>query len=188
MCSVHWVTVLGGHHVNNTGISPLQEKVTVIQDYPQPTSLNKLRGFLGLVNFYRRFITDCAEIIYPLIDLLATKGTTSRQPIVWTPECVTRLSSPSRQPYSTPRCSSRGQRPAQYRGGCNRPRGRGCIATTYCTGVATDSLLLKEACASRDTIQYVWTRTIGDIPHYSASQIIICSRDDCSASTQTTSH
>ena len=76
-----------GHHINELGISPLPEKVTVIQDYPQPTSLKKLRGFLGLVNFYRRFIPDCAEILHPLNDLLAGQGKTSCKPLVWTPVC-----------------------------------------------------------------------------------------------------
>ena len=45
----------------------------MIQDFPVPDSLRKLREFLGLVNFYRRFIPHCADIIQPLTDLLKTK-------------------------------------------------------------------------------------------------------------------
>lgn len=42
-----------GHHVNDQGIAPLEEKVTAVQEYPRPNTLSQLRGFLGLVNFYR---------------------------------------------------------------------------------------------------------------------------------------
>ena len=62
-----------GHVVNQHGIQPLDEKVEHIRDFPPPTSLRKLREFLGLVNFYRRFIPHCADILQPLTDLLKGK-------------------------------------------------------------------------------------------------------------------
>eukprot|EP00794_Sanderia_malayensis_P016537 gene16537-biopygen12216 len=62
-----------GHHSAATGISPLASKVQIIKNFPAPKSLRKLREFLGLVNFYRRFIPDCADIVQPLTDLLSTK-------------------------------------------------------------------------------------------------------------------
>ena len=43
-----------GHHLDSTGIRPLEEKVQVVRDFPLPTTQRKLREFLGLVNFYRR--------------------------------------------------------------------------------------------------------------------------------------
>ena len=45
------VTFLG-HTLNSRGTQPLREKVTAIQDFPQPNTKRKLREFLGLVNFY----------------------------------------------------------------------------------------------------------------------------------------
>lgn len=62
-----------GHLVDSTGISPLTEKVQAIQDFPPPQSLTKLRKFLGLANFYRRFIPNCGTIMQPLTDLLSSK-------------------------------------------------------------------------------------------------------------------
>ena len=38
-----------------------------------PTSLRKLREFLGLINFYRHFIPNCADIVQPLTDMLKNK-------------------------------------------------------------------------------------------------------------------
>nr|XP_054761143.1 uncharacterized protein LOC129267455 [Lytechinus pictus] len=62
-----------GHTVDNTGIRPLSDKVKIIRDFPAPTSLTKLREFLGLINFYRRFIPRCAEVLQPLTDLLKNR-------------------------------------------------------------------------------------------------------------------
>ena len=52
-----------GHQSSVHGISPLPQKVSAIQDFPTPSSFRKLREFLGLVNFYRRFIPKCAPLV-----------------------------------------------------------------------------------------------------------------------------
>ena len=36
---------------------------SVIRDFSQPTSQHKLQEFLGLVNFYHRFISNCAATL-----------------------------------------------------------------------------------------------------------------------------
>ena len=66
-----------GHHVNKDGVSPFPDQVQVIQNFPQPTTLRKLREFLGLVNFYHRFIPRCADILTPLNALLKATSTNS---------------------------------------------------------------------------------------------------------------
>lgn len=45
-------------------------KVQVIRDFPQPTTQRKLHEFLGLVNYYYRFIPGCADILHPINNLL----------------------------------------------------------------------------------------------------------------------
>ena len=59
-----------GHLVTPDGVSPLPDRVRVIQEFPVPNSLKKLREFLGIVNFYHRFLPRCANILRPLNDLL----------------------------------------------------------------------------------------------------------------------
>ncbi|CAH8465108.1 unnamed protein product [Dicrocoelium dendriticum] len=59
-----------GHRISATGIEPLSQKVTAIKDFPEPTSFKQLKRFLGIVNYYRRFIPCCARIMQPLTDLL----------------------------------------------------------------------------------------------------------------------
>lgn len=59
-----------GHRINSEGIRPLPDKTTAILDYPLPQSTRSLRRFLGMVNYYGRFIPHCSEILAPLTDLL----------------------------------------------------------------------------------------------------------------------
>lgn len=78
-----------GHHITSEGIGPLPAKVSAIRDAKTPTSLKSLRSFLGLVNFYRRFIPECAKILTPLTDLLGKRkrGKRSCKTLEWTPQC-----------------------------------------------------------------------------------------------------
>lgn len=59
-----------GHRINQHGIFPKKEKIEAIHKIPFPNSLRKLREFLGMINFYRKFIPNCAEILQPLTNLL----------------------------------------------------------------------------------------------------------------------
>ncbi|XP_064485913.1 uncharacterized protein LOC135398442 [Ornithodoros turicata] len=59
-----------GHIISSDVIRPLDHKVLAIRNFRMPTSLRKLREFLGMVNFYRRFIPGCARILRPLTDML----------------------------------------------------------------------------------------------------------------------
>ena len=48
------------------GVSPSPETVKSIRDFPIPAKMRKLRQFLGLVNFYPRFLPHCAQVLLPL--------------------------------------------------------------------------------------------------------------------------
>ena len=77
-----------GHFVSNKGIQPMEDKVRAIRTFPQPTSQRKLREFIGLVNFYRRFLPACTAMMEPLNQLL-THPRDKATPIQWTEEAVT---------------------------------------------------------------------------------------------------
>ena len=59
-----------GHLIDTNGIQPLSTKVETIQQISSLNSLRQLRHFLGMVNFYRRFIPNCANKLLPLTILL----------------------------------------------------------------------------------------------------------------------
>ncbi|BHF61207.1 hypothetical protein SprV_0100418000 [Sparganum proliferum] len=60
-----------GHNVDAQGLRPLSTKVEAICDFPPPTSKRQLQRFLGMVNFYRRFLPNCADLMLPLTNLLS---------------------------------------------------------------------------------------------------------------------
>ncbi|KIM64804.1 hypothetical protein SCLCIDRAFT_59378, partial [Scleroderma citrinum Foug A] len=55
--------------VSRNGIKMDPEKVNAILKWPEPTNVKQVRAFLGLGNFYRRFIKDYAIISRPMVDL-----------------------------------------------------------------------------------------------------------------------
>ncbi|CAH0725412.1 unnamed protein product, partial [Brenthis ino] len=60
-----------GHVLNKDGLKPNQNKVEAIQRFPIPKTLKEIRGFLGLIGYYRKFIPNLSKIIKPLTE--ATK-------------------------------------------------------------------------------------------------------------------
>lgn len=71
-----------GHRVSSTGTTPLPSKVAALKDFPQPATMKSLQEFLGMVNFYHRFIPNLARILQPLYSAL--KSCKPRQPLSWT--------------------------------------------------------------------------------------------------------
>ncbi|XP_026420006.1 uncharacterized protein LOC113315984 [Papaver somniferum] len=59
-----------GHIITSAGVTADPEKIPVMQNWPQPTSLKQLRGFLGLTVYYRRFIKGYGTISKPLTDMV----------------------------------------------------------------------------------------------------------------------
>lgn len=75
-----------GHRVSADGITPLPQKVVAIRDFPRPATVRKLREFLGMVNFYHRFIPQAASLLGPLHDLLKGIKANSPKPLPWDTE------------------------------------------------------------------------------------------------------
>jgi len=71
-----------GHIISAEGIEPNPAKTAVIDTYPRPTDVKHIRKFLGLTNYYRRFIQDYSTITAPLRALLQDEAT-----FAWSPEC-----------------------------------------------------------------------------------------------------
>ena len=71
-----------GHVISKDGVQPDPGKIKAIKEYPVPRRVKDVRAFLGLANYYRKFVKDFAKIAGPLHDL--TKKALKFQ---WTDEC-----------------------------------------------------------------------------------------------------
>ena len=45
------------------------KKIAIIKDWKVPTSVKEIQAFLGLANYYRKFILRFGHIVSPLINL-----------------------------------------------------------------------------------------------------------------------
>jgi hypothetical protein len=57
-----------GYKVWAEGYRMMKERVSNLQDCPLPNSASQLRCFLGMLNFYRRYLPDAVAIQAPLTD------------------------------------------------------------------------------------------------------------------------
>ncbi len=71
-----------GHIVGREGIKVDPRKVQAVKEWPEPTGPSPLRSFLGLANFFRRFIQGYSSLVAPLTAL-----TSAKTPWNWTDQC-----------------------------------------------------------------------------------------------------
>ncbi|XP_060170593.1 uncharacterized protein LOC132601530 [Lycium barbarum] len=63
-----------GLFISEEGDSTNPKKIAAVANWPMPSNIKQLRGFLGLVGYYRRFIQGYGSICRPLHDLLKKEG------------------------------------------------------------------------------------------------------------------
>ena len=63
------------------GIRPLPGHVQAVVQFPRPSTRLELQHFLGLINFFRRFLRGMAGLLLPLTDALKGPG----KSLAWSP-------------------------------------------------------------------------------------------------------
>jgi hypothetical protein len=59
-----------GHIVSHEGIKVDPNKIKDMMECPIPKTLKDLRGFLDLMEYYRKFVRNFRQIVAPLTTLL----------------------------------------------------------------------------------------------------------------------
>ncbi|XP_061887077.1 uncharacterized protein LOC133638459 isoform X5 [Entelurus aequoreus] len=75
-----------GHRISSLGAIPLPSKVQVVADFPRPSTVKALQEFLGMINFYNRFLPRAAHLLQPLYGALRNKKASDS--LEWSPQRV----------------------------------------------------------------------------------------------------
>ena len=59
-----------GHTISASGLQPTKEKVRAIVEAPAPHNVSQLKSFLGLLNYYAKFLPQLSTLLAPLYSLL----------------------------------------------------------------------------------------------------------------------
>ena len=89
-----------GHVVSCAGIKPDPAKIKQVRLYPVPTDATKVRQFLGLASYYRRFIPDFAKIAHPMHAL-----TKKNAVFEWTADCGVAFNELKERLVTAPACA-----------------------------------------------------------------------------------
>ena len=73
----------------SVGSQPLPDRVTDLQASSPPKNVSQLRCFLGMLNFYRRFLPHAASNQSPRHKVLSGLKVKSSQPVTWTDTLIT---------------------------------------------------------------------------------------------------
>ncbi|GFR18274.1 hypothetical protein TNCT_577671 [Trichonephila clavata] len=77
-----------GHHVSGSGIRPTTERIQAILDFNRPSTVKQLRRFLGMLNFYRRFLPNPAKHQTKLNDFLIGIKKNKNKSIDWDEDSI----------------------------------------------------------------------------------------------------
>lgn len=71
-----------GHVLDKDGVHVDENKIKIVKEFPVPTTPKRVKSFLGLANYYRRFVKNFSQVSSPMRKLLLKDAK-----FVWTKEC-----------------------------------------------------------------------------------------------------
>lgn len=80
-----------GYMLSERGLEPNPERILPIINYKKPETVRDVRRLIGLINWYRRFIENAAELLAPLNEMTKGKGKNSQHKVAWTEEAAKSL-------------------------------------------------------------------------------------------------
>ena len=77
-----------GHIVSKDGIETDPKKIEAIKKWPIPRTVTEVQSFLGLTNYYRKFIPKYVQVAKPINQLVSGENANKKKAsIEWTEEC-----------------------------------------------------------------------------------------------------
>lgn len=67
-----------GHLISKEGSRPNPDKIRILREFLRPVNIRSLQSFLGMANYFRKYVKDFSKIAKPLTQLLKKE-----QPFIW---------------------------------------------------------------------------------------------------------
>ena len=144
-----------GYVIGEGVIRPQVEKVDAMRNCTPPTTKKKVRSFLGLAGWYRRFIPNFSERASPLSDL--TRAAAPNR-VVWTEQCESAFQDPKGAV-----CGDSVLLSPDF----DRP----FIVQTDASGVGLGAVLLQEVDGFRRPVAYISRKLVPRERRYSAVEL-----------------
>ena len=77
-----------GHRNTKKGFRSMRSRVEAIRNFPRPSTVTRLRSFLGMVNFYRRFMSHISDSLRHLNMMLSDEKKGSTKELIRKPEAI----------------------------------------------------------------------------------------------------
>jgi len=88
VCVSHSTNRILGAYLDPRGVQPNDKKIVAIRDFLVSKSVKGVKSFIGLINFYHRFIPDMATLSRPLTALTRKSKATGRPVLFeWSQDC-----------------------------------------------------------------------------------------------------
>jgi hypothetical protein len=68
--------------ISKEGVKEDPKKIKVVEKWPAPKNVAKIRSFLSLAGYYRRFVENFSQIAIPFTNLMKKS-----LPYIWTQQC-----------------------------------------------------------------------------------------------------
>ena len=82
------VGISRAHSIGKKVLKLIQRRLKPFKKWPIPTNITETQSFLGLCNYYCKFIKDYAKIAKPLYKLISGENAKKKNnEIEWTSEC-----------------------------------------------------------------------------------------------------
>ena len=59
-----------GHIIDRNGLRPSPNKLKAINEVPEPSNISELKSFVGLLNYYHKFICNLSSLLFPFFRLM----------------------------------------------------------------------------------------------------------------------
>lgn len=76
------------HNISSVGIKPSEEKVLAIRKFEQPKSVKQIQKFVGMVNYYHKYIPRLAELTSPLHTMITNSLKKKVKYLEWKEEAI----------------------------------------------------------------------------------------------------